>query len=677
MSNQENAITGKWITTAEFAGLRPVNVFHRQMEPAPEPKSPIENRHILFRKKFSLSGLGDAPARLRVTADDYYKLYINGAFVTQGPCPGYHFHYYYNTIDAAPFLKPGENVLAVHTYYQGLINRVWVSGDDRHGLVLDLEVNGKQVLASDESFLCREHSGFAALGKAGYDTQFLEQYDSSSAEDGFERPEFDDRRWPAVVCRENPDWTLVPQPTLQLAFEPVKPVSLVKTAEGYIADFGKVYVGYFLLEAQGEKGGRVTLRFGQELNGDGSVRFELRANCRYEEAWVLSGGKDRLNQFDYKSFRYVELLLPPGGCKINEASFALLARHYPFRLQAACDTEDPKLRAVWDLCVNSLHYGVQEVIQDCMEREKGQYLGDGCYSAIAHGILTGNFAVFEKLILDTLRSSFINKGLMTCAPCSLMQEIADYPLFAPMFCVMYYQLTGNRDFLRQVFPGLSEMLLFYRKSYAAENGMLHNLDKWCVVEWPAPARDGYDADLTEGRVCKDMHIAINALYIGAGKFLNKMAGILGEPPVIDTAPLVRAFQEAFYDRKTGLFRDTPVSSHSSMAASAYPLLFNLCPSKEVERDITALIRKRRLSASMFYVTYPMLAGLVRTGERELCRELLADEGGWLRMLREGATTIWEGWGKESKWNTSLFHLTFTYPVHFLADWGMEKIFDGI
>lgn len=679
MAERAGAFTGKWITTEEFAGLKPVRVFHRQLQPAPEPKSGIENRHILFRKKFLLRGPADSPASalIRVTADDYYKLYINGLFVTQGPCPGYPFHYYYNTIDAAPFLKPGENTLAVHTYYQGLINRVWVSGDNRHGLLLDLEVNGETVLATDESFVCREHSGFSALGKTGYDTQFLEQYDSSSAEDGFERPEFDDRLWPAAVCGKNPDWTLAPQPTPQLAFEQVKPVSLIKTSGGYIADFGKVYVGYIQLEARGEKGQRIILRSGQELNSDGTVRFELRANCRYEEAWVLSGGADRLNQFDYKSFRYVELVLPRENCRIDEVRFFLLARHYPFSLRAACNTEDPKLRAVWDLCVNSLHYGVQEVIQDCMEREKGQYLGDGCYSAIAHGILTGNFGIFEKLILDTLRSSFINRGLMTCAPCSLMQEIADYPLFAPLFCVMHYQLTGSLGFLRKVFPGLSQAFHFYRESYSAEKGLICNLDKWCVVEWPASARDGYDADLSEGHVCKSMHNAINALYIGAGKFLNKIARILGEPKLIDTAPLVKAFQEAFYDEKTGLFRDTPVSSHNSMAANVYPLLFDLCPGKDVEQNITALIREKRLSASMFFITYAMLAGLVRIGEKELCRELLADEGGWLRMLREGATTTWEGWGKESKWNTSLFHLAFTYPVHFLTDWGMEKVFDGI
>jgi len=313
-----------------------------------------------------------------------------------------------------------------------------------------------------------------------------------------------------------------------------------------------------------------------------------------------------------------------------------------------------------------------------MDREKGQYLGDGCYSALAQGILTGNFALFEKLVREALRSGFVNPGLMTCSPCSFMQEIADYPLLLPLAVTMYYHLTGREDFLAEVFPGLRAMLLFYRDAYAREEegGLLNRLDKWCVVEWPPNFRDGYDVpDMEEGQVCGTLHNVINALYIGAGKFLNRIAGLIGEPPVLDTAPLVRAFQGAFYDGS--LFRDSVLSSHRSLPGNAYPLLFNLCPDRSTEDRIIALIRRKRLGASLFFVSYAILGGLVRKGRRDLVRELIADEGAWLRMLREGATVTWEAWGRDCKWNTSLFHLCLTYPVHFLYDWNMEAVFEGI
>ena len=38
------------------------------------------------------------------------------------------------------------------------------------------------------------------------------------------------------------------------------------------------------------------------------------------------------------------------------------------------------------------------------------------------------------------------------------------------------------------------------------------------------------------------------------------------------------------------------------------------------------------------------------------------EHGWINMLREGATTCFEAWGKEQKWNTSLCHPWASAPI---------------
>lgn len=79
---------------------------------------------------------------MRITAD-YYKLYVDGTFVATGPAAGTTDRTYYNVIDLTPYLVKGRNTLAVHTYYQGLVNRVWVSGDNRQGLWLELEVDAR------------------------------------------------------------------------------------------------------------------------------------------------------------------------------------------------------------------------------------------------------------------------------------------------------------------------------------------------------------------------------------------------------------------------------------------------------------------------------------------------------------------------------------------------------
>ncbi len=664
--------TGKWITDGEFFELAPRNVFFRQLEKVKLPCEEHRNRHILFRKKFTLEAM-PREARVYLSADDYYKLYINGRFAGQGPAPSYHFQYNYNVIDVTDLLSEGENLIAVHTLYQGLINRVWVSGDNRHGLILDLVADGTCAVCSDESFLTRSHSGFSEMGTVGYQTQFLEEYDSSAPEVGFECPDFDDCAWEYAKYHTCDDHTLAEQKSGTLTFERIEPKAVVCEGTRLFADFGAMYVGYLCLRARGEKGETVTVRQGQELLEDGRLRYELRANCVYEERWILGDGESVLDQFDYKSFRYAELILPEG---VEITEIFLLARHYPFELRARLRKEyeaDPDLRRIWELCVNTQRYGVQEVIQDCMEREKGFYVGDGCYTALTHMILSGDDTMVRKLIHDGFSSAFVTDGLVTCLDCSFMQEIAEYPLMMVYLILWHYRLTGDREFLAENFPKVKALLDCYRRDYEKE-GILSHLDKWCVVEWPKNFQDGYAVDIKEGKICEEPHVAINAYYIEAVRSANKMAEILGEVAYRDEKPLVDAFLGAFYLPDQKLFRDGVWSDHTSLVGNVFPFAFGLCPDAVCEEHIADMIRQRGVHSLLLFCTFPVLMGMVRSGREEEIRSLLLDPEAWLRMLREGATVTFEGWGKDSKWNTSLFHLTLSYAAVFLSDTDLRALF---
>ena len=663
---------GSWITTEEFAGLQPRNVFHRQLDTSVQLPEEHTNRHILFRKKLNIDK-SFQKATMYITADDYYKLYINGRFVMQGPTPCYPFSYGYQMLDVSEFLQEGDNIIAVHTYYQGLINRVWVSGDNRHGLICDLEIDGKICLSSDESFLTHIHSGYQAIGTVGYKTQFLERYDSNAEEVDFTKYAFDDSNWEQAQIRAYVDYKLVPQNTKNLVFEQILPQSISREGDRIFVDFGKCYVGYLDIEALGRQGETVTIRCGQELNEDGAVRYQLRANCNYEEQWILAEGKSQLKQFDYKSFRYVELQLPD-ACEVKR--ICLVARHYPFELKAQPKQEykkNPDLMNIWELCVHSLQYGVQEVIQDCMEREKGFYVGDGCYTALAHMILTHDDSMVRYLIDSAKLSSSFVESTVTCLNCSFMQEIAEYPLILVSLVLWHYRVTSDEEYLRKNYEFVRNLVDIYQRDYE-KDGLLQNLDKWCVVEWPANYRDGYDVDIVEGKVCEPAHMVINAYYIEAIATLNKMAEILGEEPYRELSIIKERFYQAFYDKERHMFTDSETTTHSSYISNVFAYGFGLIPDEECEKQILAQVQNRGSSDTFLFSTFPLLCGMIRNGRQEMIKELLLDEGAWLRMLREGATTTFEGWGKDCKWNTSLFHLTMAYASIFIADVNHEKIF---
>ena len=660
-----------WITHPDMAGLRPRNVWARQLER--KKLAPVDvrwqNRHYLFRRAFDLAVVGKTT--VRITADDYYKLYVNGTFVAMGPAAGTTDCTYYNVIDVTPYLVKGRNTLAVHTYYQGLVNRVWVSGDNRHGLWLELDVDGRPLLASDETFKVARHRGYSALGTVGYDTQFLECYDAGAPEVGFEHPSFDDADWVAAVRHPlGGDYRLVEQPTPGVVTERLRPVAVERLADGGLRlDFGGIFVGSVEFAASGKKGDSVVIRCGQELNADGSVRHKLRANCDYVERMVLSGGpRDLLNQYDYKSFRYLELA-PAAGVRIDEGSVCLLARHQPFALKARPTFTDPVLRPVWDLCVNTFRYGVQEQIMDCMEREKGYYLGDGCYTMLAYCLLTDDWRAARKFFDDFLRTKRIDRGLVTCANCSFMQEIAEYPFMLVLFAHWYLEQTGDAPFVAARFDALADVVDSYRARYARPDGLLDNLDKWCVVEWPKNFQDGYDADVREGKVCTDVHNAINAWYVIAVRSLNALAARLGRPPYADVKPLADAFRAAFWDADRHLFVDRVGSRHVSLPGNVYAAFARLTPADDAAASAAfrRLVKEKGYSSISLFQFFPLFCWLRDAGDEALLHELLVSPDAWLRNLREGATRTFEGWGRDTKWNTSLYHLTIASVAVFLTD----------
>ncbi len=654
---------GKWITTKEFCDLKPVNVFHKAEVPFDyTPREEIMNKHILFRSEFNLDDTSDT--KIYISADDYYKLYINGEFAAMGPCPGYNFEYYYNELDISSFVKKGKNTIAVHTFYQGLINRVWVSGDERHGLIFDIVNNDRVVLFSDENVKCSYHSGFSSLGILGYQTAFRECYDAASNEAGFEREDYDDTHWNRAYIKKYDDYTLIPQPIKNLNVYNKKPVIIERRDNVIFLDFGQEMVGYLSFAAKGKKGSEVIIRCGEELNDDGSVRYSMRCNCIYEEKMILSGNMDTLNQFDYKAFRYAEIVFDT-DTEILEESIKFIVRHYPYE-EKKFDIKDDKLTSIIRLSLDSVKYGTQEIYMDCPTREKGQYICDCGLIGLSHIVATGDKEMFKKFLYNTASSDFICKGLMTEAPCSHMQEIADYSLQFSFFVWKYYEMTGDIETLKDM-VSVCEGVWEYFKQYEKESGLIESVtEKWNMVDWPQNLRDDYDFPM-EKPIGPGLHNVINAFYIGLLVYIDKIYSELGIDKKTDVDKKKYAFIKAFYNEDTHLFTDSEESLHSAIHSNVLPLLFDIIPDDECKKNILKMIDEKRLTKCNFFMGAFMLFALQKEGERELLYNIITDERAWMNMLKEGATTTFEAWGKEQKWNTSLFHPVGAIPLIFLED----------
>ena len=659
MSILENA---NWITDKRFLFHKPINYMHKELSAKEDfaHEAALQNHHMLFRNNFHIKKT-DESVLINISADDYYKLYVNGEYVTQGPAPAYHFHYNYNTVDISDFIRKGENIVAVHVYYQGLVNRVWNSGDYRQGLIANI-FNGHELVAVTDStwkaYVCK---AWESSKITGYATQYMEDIEANKIPYGWKLTDFDDTDWDDAVINKSDDHTMYKQITPNVSVYTINPNQMIYMTKNHIfADVGSEITGQVKMKVKGKPGDRVEIRLGEELEDKRKVRYQMRCNCDYRQYWTLAGGTDEIEFFDYLGFRYFEIILPHDSIIVGDIEIEV--RHYPFDDSVyTLDSSDKVLNDVFQLCKNSVKYCAQENFVDCPTREKGQYLGDSTITAYSHMLLTGDSRLYKKMLYDFANSCVISKGMMAVAPGSLMQEIADFSCQYPQQLYTYYMHTADKETLEELYPialGIEEWF----DGYAEDDLLINKVDeKWNLVDWPQNARDGYEYDDNKpiGN-CK--HAVMNAFYYGLKIYNNKIRCVLDIENKYDIELLRKNFINTFFDNKRMLFKDSVGSNHSSLHANALPLYYGITPQEGVANAVE-LIRNKGLSCGVYFA-YFVLKALAFAGEYKLVYELIVSDAAnsWSTMLKEGATTCFEAWSKEQKWNTSLCHAWASAPV---------------
>ncbi len=205
------------VTASDFPGIRwhgnwiwcdpPARGgFGPGMEATAEPKEV----HALFRKVFSLD---EVPARVpaRITADSRYLLFCNGQEVYRGPIRSQPRRTFYDLFDLAPYLKPGENVLAVYVKYYGTPKSFWMPapagmGGGQHGPQMVFEArlgegDKSAWLVSDNTWKAHKSPAWNEDWRGGATLFFLEEgipveiFDARVFPFGWEQPGFDDSAW--------------------------------------------------------------------------------------------------------------------------------------------------------------------------------------------------------------------------------------------------------------------------------------------------------------------------------------------------------------------------------------------------------------------------------------------------------------------------------------------------
>jgi len=263
----------------------------------------------------------DKPVRratVYATALGIFDLHLNGQRISDDHFnPGwtdYTKRVYYRAYDVTDRLERGENVLGAilaDGWYSGYLG--WQRIRDHYGKQPRLRAQLRIEYADGTSAVIGTGPTWKAATGPIREADFLmgETCDARLAIGGWDRPGFDDRAWEAV------DVSAEVQPLVQAhpgpAVRPFAELKAVKVTEpkpgAYVFDLGQNFAGVARLAVSGEPGQKITLRFAERLNPDGTIYTTNLRSARATDTYICRGGGVEVWQprLTFHGFQYVEV----------------------------------------------------------------------------------------------------------------------------------------------------------------------------------------------------------------------------------------------------------------------------------------------------------------------------------------------------------------------------------
>ena len=164
-------------------------------------ESTLDARKFLFRRTFSLESKPEKFV-IHLSADNRYRLYVNGDYIISGPSSSDINHYRYETLNIAAHLQTGNNTIAVEVvnfgYYRKVATMTFqtafiLQGEPTNPVDINTSKNSKWKVKNDEGFkiipfVSDSLRGYYAAGPG-------EKLISNKHPWGWKNFDFDDSQW--------------------------------------------------------------------------------------------------------------------------------------------------------------------------------------------------------------------------------------------------------------------------------------------------------------------------------------------------------------------------------------------------------------------------------------------------------------------------------------------------
>nr|WP_294942047.1 alpha-L-rhamnosidase C-terminal domain-containing protein [uncultured Mucilaginibacter sp.] len=634
-----------------------------------------------FRKTVELA-VKPAKFVVHVSADNRYKLYVNGMLVSLGPARGDTYYWNYETVDLAPYLITGKNTIAAMVWNEAQYSPA-AQISVRTGFILQGNSPSEEILNTNETWKSIRDVGHEPVPGYFFAASKGEMvYVSKTVKGNWKVAGFDDAAWPGANKLADGrlkgtawgiEWALVPSslPAREMTYQrlvKLRGAVGVTAPAGFPQQKAQVAIpanttavllldqafltnAYVTLNFSGGKDAGISLGYAESLykKGSGGVIKGNRNDVDGKEfvaridSLIADGSKEQsFTTLNFRSFRYIRLIVKTKDEPLVIDDLYGTFTGYPFKQASVMNTDNAEIKQMLDIGWLTARLNAWETYTDCPYYEQLQYIGDTRIQAMVSYYNTNDDRLARNA-LNQMDHSRLPEGITaSCYPSRGTQVISPFSLWYIGMLHDYWMYRGDDKFIKDKLLGERGVLDFFSK-YQQADGSVKNTPYWAFVDWAGNFAGGVDA--------KDGTAAIYDLQLlMAYQWAAEMEGKIGLQDYASlytqkAAQLKTTIQRKYWNPAKKLFADTKEKTGYSQHANSLAILTGLVNSADVKAVATAMLKDTSLIQCSVYFKYYLNQALVKAG-------LGNDYLNWLDIYRENIAMGLTTWAEYSDVNTS-------------------------
>ena len=548
------------------------------------------NTWMSFRKTITIDEI-PAIVEANIAVDSKFWLWINGEMVlfegglSRGPSQAGDWdrnnkitpsNSWFDTVNIQPYLKKGENTIAILVWYWGRETHKGTHIDSGKGGLLFSTQIGEQRLVSDRSWKAKQHSGYdntiapASKSLVQYSVKFDAQKAMNDwSENAWYVSKFDDTNWQeatekgkaGVAPWYNLEKNIVPHlinhglenyanhAEINFPF-----VSDGKTIKAKLP-FNKQITPY--LEIEAKAGDTIFITTDNRLN---------KINATY----ITRDGKQSFESFSWMNGNEI-LYTIPKGVRVKALKYRWMSVG---EMAGKFEIDDPFYNRLWWMGNNTLFVCARDNFMDCPDRERALWIGDVADQVgyLFYAMDNAGHQLLKKAILQT--TAFSENGVMgALGPLRVRELVAQTLQFIAQGIWPYYLNTGDTETLEKAYPFVYDYLALFpmQENGLPEYRLKKSPDAWDWVDWGV-------------KETADKQPIQTAFYYLALKEAKKMAEVLDKDEDVkwyeDRIKTIKpAFEKAywkdgFYSSDEEKFKDDRANSIAIVSGIANTEYYN-------------------------------------------------------------------------------------------------------